>query len=179
MEANKINPAQNIINSLNKIFTDLTEKTGEKFPKIEWCRPSAREQEIYTEIEYDFQERLNFERCSESFFTRLFCHLAHGDDSCGSKEFVLIKRANQQVNNMITDLFYNWGLRKYIIDGYVWQTFEINRKHIRKTVHIRFSFPITIFSEHFQEIYNRCQSEHNDINWELVEKVLEEEFYGN
>ena len=178
METQKANPAQNLMNSLNIIFEELSKKTGEIFPKINWCYEWFNAKEIHAHIDYDLWEDLNFEKCSKHFLSRLFCNLAHGDDSCGSKKFVSIKRANQKADSEIVSVLYNWGLRKYIKDGFIWHKFEIDRTHIRRIAQIEFNFPITIFSNNFQSVYNKYQSEKTDINWASVRKVLEKEFFN-
>ncbi|MFZ4632064.1 MAG: hypothetical protein ACOYL8_02555 [Patescibacteria group bacterium] len=182
MKTKKTNVAKNLIDSLNNIYSKLSEETGQSFYRISYDF-YLKEGSIKATIQYDFQKSLNFESCCENWFKRLCCHIAHGNDSCGSQEFIKIKRAHQRADLKVIGIIYDPLLRRYITDS-IYHSFEIDRFRSRTYVDFELAFPLSIFSKKFQELYKNQKSkkEHEDIE-EMNSIFLEEldywdEFYG-
>ena len=89
----------------------------------------------YGAIDFDLQVPLDFNNCSTNAVRTVLCWLAHGNDSCGHKEFARVKSAGKKAYNKMVKAFYSRGLEKYKDTwGYalgIQHSFKIDKKSMR------------------------------------------------
>ena len=181
MNTDTTNIAKKTISRINQAFADLAKTTGEESRIISWKNPWLyKERElINVDLNFTYYDTLNFERCSESFFKRLCCHLAHGHDSCGSMEFITLKHAYQAADKAIISAIYNRGFKSYAREEYVHHSFELNREIIYIYVSVRLEFPITLFSTEFQAYYKQYKNSDSETFYKLLDQEIESDAYMN
>lgn len=84
-------------------------------------------------IEFDWQMSLDFAKCADSAWRRLFCRLAHGEE-CGHKDFLAIKKAGKEAYKKIMRSFYGKGLGLRV--SYNSIKFEISRSGMRIWIYV-------------------------------------------
>jgi len=166
-----------VINSIKEVIREKINennsdaKGGPGFWKVE-----LEKDHITAILSLYIDKKLDFERCSENWFRRFCCRLAHGDNSCGCQEFVKIKNFYKEIYGKIGSVLK--GLNSYVDKSvscvYVHgNDLLINRNEVNLRISTGYSFPVSIFSEEFQKIYTKYQND--EVEYEYLEPYLLQE----